>query len=95
MGEYVLALLLKFLKICRIFSQNFHRLPTHLPLFPSWSGLGVGSDYRLPITDYRLPITDYRLPITDYLLPITYYLLPISKVKNLPLSGRESGVGNR
>ncbi|WP_293047673.1 hypothetical protein [Moorena sp. SIO1F2] len=41
---------------------SYSRLPTpdsRLP-FPSWEGLGVGSDSRLPTPDSRLP-TPYSL----------------------------------
>ncbi|WAN69507.1 hypothetical protein BJP36_36045 [Moorena producens JHB] len=33
--------------------------------FPSWEGLGVGSDSRFPIPDSRFPIPDSRLPTPD------------------------------
>ncbi|NEP28934.1 hypothetical protein [Moorena sp. SIO3I6] len=45
--------------------------------FPSWKGLGVGSNSRFPIPDSRFPIPDSRFPTPDSLLPTPYSLLPI------------------
>ncbi|NEP25967.1 hypothetical protein [Moorena sp. SIO3I6] len=48
----------KFLKICIKIHTSFRDNSPHFPLFPSWEGLGVGSDSRLPIPDSRFPTPD-------------------------------------
>ncbi|NET64265.1 MAG: hypothetical protein F6K63_07635 [Moorea sp. SIO1G6] len=45
----------KFLKICiKIHNKCRYNSP-HFSLFPSWEGLGVGSDSRFPTPDSRFP----------------------------------------
>ncbi|NEO66075.1 MAG: hypothetical protein F6J98_39090, partial [Moorea sp. SIO4G2] len=41
-------------------NTQFRDNSPHFPLFPSWEGLGVGSDSRFPIPDSRFPIPDSR-----------------------------------
>ncbi|NEP63947.1 MULTISPECIES: hypothetical protein [Moorena] len=85
MGDYVLALLLKFRQIC--LSENLPEFPPITDPSPALPLLvGVRGGFRLPIPHSPFPIPHSPFPIPYYLLPITYYLLPISKVKNLPLS---------
>ncbi|WP_149031312.1 hypothetical protein [Moorena producens] len=49
-----------------------------LPItFPSWSGLGVGSYYLLPITYYLLPITLVQMFCISDMLPVPCSLFPV------------------
>ncbi|NEO90348.1 MAG: hypothetical protein F6K56_08880 [Moorea sp. SIO3G5] len=63
------------IKICIKIHNYFRDNSPHLPLFPSWEGLGVGSDSRFPFPSWEgLGVgSDSRFPIPD------------PNVKNLPL----------
>ncbi|NET65370.1 MAG: hypothetical protein F6K63_13675 [Moorea sp. SIO1G6] len=54
---------------CPLLLLQFYSTPDSRFPFPSWEGLGVGSDSRFPIPDSRFPTPDSRFPIPDSPLP--------------------------